>query len=136
MAVTPKPQATIDEYIDRFPENIQSILQEIRRTIHRAAPEALEVISYKMPAFKQGSILVYFAPFKKHIGLYPPVSGDPAIEKAIAPYAGPRGNLQFPLNQPIPYKLIERIVKLRVMQDRIKTTAKVPGTASRRAHST
>ena len=74
-----------------------------------------------MPAFTQSGILVYFAAFKKHIGLYPPVSGDAAIEKAIAPYAGPKGNLQFPLDQPIPYKLIERIVKLRLKQNQAKS---------------
>ncbi len=71
-----------------------------------------------MPAFTQDGILVYFAAFKKHIGLYPPVSGDAKLEKAIATYAGQKGNLRFPLDQPIPYRLIERIVKLRVKQNR------------------
>ena len=113
----------IDEYIQAFPSEIQSILQSIRTTIRKAAPEAEEIISYRMPAFRQNGILVYFAAFKKHIGLYPPVSGDPAVEKAIAPYAGPKGNLQFPLDQPIPYDLIERIVKLRVKQTQAKASA-------------
>ena len=113
--------ASIDEYIQAFPPEIQSILQSIRTTIRKAAPEAEEIISYRMPAFKQNGILVYFAAFKKHIGLYPPVSGDAAIEKAIAPYAGPKGNLQFPLDQPVPYKLIERIVKLRLKQNQAKS---------------
>ena len=113
--------ASIDEYIQAFPPEIQSILQSIRTTIRKAAPEAEEIISYRMPAFRQNGILVYFAAFKKHIGLYPPVSGDAAIEKAIAPYAGPKGNLQFPLDQPIPYKLIERIVKLRLKQNQAKS---------------
>lgn len=113
--------ASIDEYIQAFPPEIQSILQSIRTTIRKAAPEAEEIISYRMPAFRQNGILVYFAAFKKHIGLYPPVSGDAAIEKAIAPYAGPKGNLQFPLDQPIPYGLIERIVKLRLKQNQAKS---------------
>jgi uncharacterized protein YdhG (YjbR/CyaY superfamily) len=116
--------ANIDEYIQAFPPEILSILQSIRTTIRKAAPEAEEIISYKMPAFRQNGILVYFAAFKKHIGLFPPVSGDAAIEKAIAPYAGPKGNLQFPLDQPIPYDLIERIVKLRVRQNQAKASTK------------
>ena len=77
-----------------------------------------------MPAFRHHGILIYFAAWKKHIGLYPPISGDVAIEKAVAKYAGPKGNLQFPLNEPIPYNLIKRIVKLRVKQDREKAEAK------------
>ena len=108
----------IDAYILQFPTDVQEILQKVRETIRTAAPEAKEVISYQMPAFRQHGILVYFAAWKKHIGLYPPISGDVAIEKAVAKYAGPKGNLQFPLDEPIPYNLIKRIVKLRVKQDR------------------
>ena len=77
-----------------------------------------------MPAFRQHGILVYFAAWKKHIGLYPPISGDKALEKAVARYAGPKGNLQFPLDEPMPLDLIERIVKLRVKQDTAKAAAK------------
>ena len=77
-----------------FTAEVQSILEEVRATIKAEAPDAEEIISYRMPAFRLHGILVYFAAFKKHIGLYPPVSGDKAIEKAIAPYAGPKGNLQ------------------------------------------
>jgi uncharacterized protein YdhG (YjbR/CyaY superfamily) len=115
------PAATnIDDYIDGFPPKVQAILVRIRRIIRKAAPDAEEIISYRMPAFRQNGILVYFAAFKKHIGLFPPVSGDKAIEKAIAVYAGPKGNLQFPLDQPIPYELIGQIVKLRVKQNSAK----------------
>jgi uncharacterized protein YdhG (YjbR/CyaY superfamily) len=124
MDVRTPSSASIDEYIQAFSPEVQSILQKIRTAIRKAAPEAEEIISYRMPAFKQNGILVYFAAFKKHIGLYPPVSGDPTIEKAIAPYAGPKGNLQFPLDQPIPYGLIERIVKLRVKQNQAKASKK------------
>jgi uncharacterized protein YdhG (YjbR/CyaY superfamily) len=114
----------IDEYIAKFSPDVQTILERIRLTIHNVAPEAQETISYQMPAFTQSGVLVYFAAFKNHIGLYPPVSGDAALEKAISPYAGEKGNLRFPLNQPIPYGLIERIVKLRVKQNLAKAAAK------------
>ena len=98
--------------------------EQVRTTIRTAAPEATETISYQMPTFKQHGILVYFAGWKKHIGLYPPVSGDKALKKAVARYSGPKGNLQFPLDEPIPYDLIERIVRLRVKQDLAKAAAK------------
>ncbi|MDP9171106.1 MAG: DUF1801 domain-containing protein [Acidobacteriota bacterium] len=114
----------IDEYIAAYPPDVQAILQRIRQTIRNTAPNAEETISYRIPAFTQDGIVVYFAAFKKHIGLYPPVSGDPAIEKAIARYAGDKGNLRFPLDQDIPYGLIERIVKLRVKQNLAKAAAK------------
>ena len=80
-----------------------------------AAPEAEETISYRMPAFKMNGVLVYFAAFKTHIGLYPPVRGDDSLMRAVRPYAGPKGNLQFPLDKRIPYALIRRIVKARVL---------------------
>jgi uncharacterized protein YdhG (YjbR/CyaY superfamily) len=112
--------ASIDEYIAASAPMVQPILRKIRRTISAAAPDAEEVISYRMPAFRLHGILVYFAAFKHHIGLFPPVSGDAMLEKAIAPYAGPKGNLKFPLDQPVPYALIKRIVLLRVKQDRAR----------------
>jgi uncharacterized protein YdhG (YjbR/CyaY superfamily) len=118
------PPQNIDEYITAFPLEVRAILERIRLTIRNAAPDAREIISYRMPAFTLSGILVYFAAFKNHIGLFPPVSGDARIEKAIAPYAGEKGNLRFPLNQPIPYDLIERIVKLRVKQNLAKAAAK------------
>lgn len=114
----------IDEYISRFPAEVQAILEDVRTTIRRAAPLAQEVISYQMPAFRQDGILVYFAAWKNHIGFYPPISGDEALEKAVAQYAGPKGNLQFPLDKPIPFHLITRIVKLRVKQNNEKAEAK------------
>ncbi len=119
--MTPRPKpANIDAYIASASPEVQPILQEIRRTIQAAAPSAEETISYAIPAFRLNGILVYFAAFKKHIGLYPPIRGDATLAKVIAPYAGPKGNLQFPLDQPIPYKLIERIVKHRVKQNTAK----------------
>jgi uncharacterized protein YdhG (YjbR/CyaY superfamily) len=114
----------IDGYISQFPADVQAVLEQVRETIRQAAPEAKETISYMMPAFRQQGILVYFAAWKKHIGMYPPISGDEALEEAIARYAGPKGNLQFPLDEPLPLNLIERIVKLRVKQDSAKTAAR------------
>ena len=114
----------IDGYISQFPADVQAILEKVRTTISQAAPEAKEAISYQMPAFKLNGMLVYFAAWKKHIGFYPPVAGDNALEKAVARYAGEKGNLQFPLDQPIPYDLIERIVKLRVKQNSATAAAK------------
>jgi uncharacterized protein YdhG (YjbR/CyaY superfamily) len=104
---------SFEAYASSFAPEIRSILRKVRATIRKAAPQAQESISYRMPAFKLHGELVYFAAFKKHIGLYPPVRGDAALMKAVAPYAGPKGNLQFPLDQPIPYDLIHRIVKQR-----------------------
>ena len=118
------PAGDVDGYLSKFPADVRRVLEKVRRTIRRAAPDADEVISYQMPAFKQHGILVFFAAWKEHIGLYPPISGDPALEKAVAKYAGPKGNLQFPLSEPIPYDLIERIVKLRVRQNNAKAAAK------------
>lgn len=118
---TPKD---IDEYISQFSPDVQEILSKIRKTIRNAAPDAEEIISYQMPAFRQHGMLVYFAAWKEHIGLYPPIFGDAAIEKAVSGYAGPKGNLQFPLDKPIPWNLIKRIVKLRVNQDNEKAAAK------------
>ena len=115
--VTP---GNIDEYIASFSPEVQAILERIRLTIRNAAPGARETISYKMPAFRLNGVLVYFAAFRKHIGFYPPVRGDAKLQKAIAAYAGEKGNLRFPLDQPIPFDLIERIVKLRVKQDSSK----------------
>jgi uncharacterized protein YdhG (YjbR/CyaY superfamily) len=120
----PEAPASIDEYIAAFSPEVQSILRKIRATIAAAVPDARERISYRMPAFTQHGILVYFAAFKTHIGVYPPVSGDPRLEKALSPYAGPKGNLKFPFAQPIPYDLIRRIATLRVKQNLAKAAAR------------
>ena len=123
----PPPAAaptTVDEYIAAFPPEVRRILQRVRRVARAAAPEAREVISYRMPALKQNGVLVYFAAFKNHIGLYPPISGDADIAKAVAPYAGEKGNLRFPFDEPIPYDLIARITALRLKQDLAKAASK------------
>ncbi len=110
----------IDEYISAAPRECRPILEKIRRLIRQAAPRAEETISYRMPAFKQKNILVHFAVFKKHIGLYPPVRGDENLMRAVAPYAGAKGNLRFPLEKRIPYGLIRRIVKKRLLEEKRK----------------
>jgi uncharacterized protein YdhG (YjbR/CyaY superfamily) len=116
---TGKPE-TIDEYNAGFPPEKRAILEKIRTTIRDAAPDAKEVISYRMPTFTQNGVLIHYAAFKNHIGLYPPVSGDAELEAALAPYAGEKGNLRFPLDHPIPYGLIERIVKHKLKQNQAK----------------
>lgn len=112
-----KPK-TISEYIARHPPAVRKILQKIRSTIRAAAPGAEETISYRIPTFTLNGPVVYFAAFKNHIGFYPPVREDPQLEKAVSKYANPKGNLRFPLGEPIPYALIARIVKHRVKRNR------------------
>lgn len=115
---------SIDEYIATFPAEIQQRLQAIRATIHAAAPEATEKISYQMPTFAQQGNLIHFAAFKNHIGMYPAPSGIAAFQEELAPYAGAKGSIRFPLDQPIPHELISKIVKFRVAENLAKATAK------------
>ena len=115
-----KPTATIDAYIKGAQPAARPILRRIRKIIRKSAPGAEETISYRVPAFRRHGILVYFAAFKKHIGIFPPIKGDKALEKALQRYRGPKGNLQFPLDEPIPYDLIERIATLRAKQNDAK----------------
>ena len=114
-------QERIDSYIATAAPAVRPVLRKIRSVIRKAAPDAKEVISYRMPAFRQHGMLVYFAAFKDHIGVFPPVRGDARLDKALARYKGPKGNLRFPLDEPVPFALIERITKLRVKQDATKT---------------
>ena len=123
MPTTRASPKDIDGYIAMFTPDVQAVLNRVRLTIRNAAPDAKEAISYKIPAFKLNGILVYFAAFKNHIGLYPPVRGDAKLERAISPYAGEKGNLRFPYDRPIPYDLIESIVKFRVEQNLTKAGA-------------
>jgi uncharacterized protein YdhG (YjbR/CyaY superfamily) len=115
---------TVNEYIASFPPDVRAILRRVRQVVRKAAPDAEEIISYRMPALRQGGVLVYYAAFRNHLGLYPPVRGDTRLEKAIAPYAGPKGNLRFPFDQPIPYALIGRITAFRLKQTLARATAR------------
>ena len=113
----PTPQ-TIDEYISGFPAEVQEVLQKIRMTIRKAAPKAEESMSYKMPTFNlNGHYLVYFAAYKNHIGFYPAPIGMPEFQEALSRYQAGKGTLQFPLDQPIPYPIITKIVKYRVKEN-------------------
>ncbi len=113
----PKGFTNIDEYIASFPKETQVLLEQIRKTIKTAAPEAEEVISYQMPAFRQNGILVYFAAYSKHIGFYPTGSGITAFKNELANYKGGKGTIQLPLDQPIPLELISKIVTFRVIEN-------------------
>ena len=123
--------ATIDEYIAGFPADIQAILQDIRAVIHKTAPDAAEAIKYQMPTFIQYGNLIHFGAYKKHIGMYPVPGGDEKLTRALAPYAGDKGTMRFPLDEPMPYPLIARIIKARLKEGRAwakaKEAAKVTG---------
>jgi uncharacterized protein YdhG (YjbR/CyaY superfamily) len=111
------PPATIDEYISQCPEEVQPVLKEIRAVIKESAPGAVEKISYRMPGFYLKGMLVWFAAFKNHIGFYPTGAGIEAFKEELSAYKFSKGAVQFPLDQPIPYELIRRIVKYRVAEN-------------------
>jgi len=102
--------ANVDAYIASFPKDVQTVLKKIRATIKRALPEASERISYGIPTYRLERDVIHFGAFKRHIGVYPPVR-DPALAARLAKYSGEKGNLQFPLDEPIPYALIGAIAK-------------------------
>lgn len=141
MATPRTTPASVDDYIAAFPADVQAVLRQVRQAVREAAPQATEVISYQMPALRQHGILVFFAAFKKHVGFYPPITGDARLEQAAAKYAGEKGNLRFPLDEPMPLKLIKGLTALRVAQDAAhaaekkkkaarKRTAAAPGNAA------
>jgi uncharacterized protein YdhG (YjbR/CyaY superfamily) len=112
-----RPQyKTIDEYIKTFPADIQNILEKMRRTIKETAPGAVEAFSYGMPTFKLNGNLVHFAAYKRHIGFYPTPSAIEAFGAELAPYRTSRGAIQFPLDKPVPFDLIKKIVAFRVKE--------------------
>ncbi len=111
---------TIDEYIAGFPEDVQIILKKLREVIRKTAPEAKEKISYQMPTFYLNGNLVHFAAYKKHIGLYPAPSGIEAFQEKISQYKWAKGSVQFPIDQPLPYDLVEKIVLYRVNENKKK----------------
>ncbi len=109
--------ATIDDYIGSFPEHVQDVLEQVRRTIRKVVPTGEETISYQIPTITlDGTYLVYFAGWKNHVSLYPIPTDDEALERKLAPYQSGKGTLKFPLDKPIPYDLIERVVKSLVQQ--------------------
>ena len=124
MKTDPTAPTTIDEYIAGFPEDVQKILQKVRMTIKKAAPDAEEAIKYRMPTFTLKGNLVYFAGFKNHIGFYPVPTGIEAFKKELSVYKQGKGSIQFPLDQPIPYDLISKIVKFRIKENLERAAAK------------
>ena len=116
--------STIDEYIRTFPREVQNKLSDLRATIRRAAPDAVEKISYRMPTFVQKKNLVHFAGYEHHIGFYPTPSGITAFEDELSRYATSKGAVQFPIDEPLPLALVTRIVKFRVAENEAKASAR------------
>lgn len=109
----------VDQYIQKFPKQVQAPLNQIRKEIHELAPESTEGISYGMPAYKlEGKPLVYFAAFKQHIGFYATPSGHAQFAKELAGYKNGKGSVQFPLDKPLPLELIRKIIQFRVTENR------------------
>jgi uncharacterized protein YdhG (YjbR/CyaY superfamily) len=117
MAANKKTPKNIDEYVERFPKQVQVLLRQMRRTIRKAAPKAEETISYGIPSFKLGRNLVWFAGYKRHIGFYPGSAAISAFKKELSAYRSAKGSVQFPVNKPLPLALVSRIVKFRVEQN-------------------
>jgi uncharacterized protein YdhG (YjbR/CyaY superfamily) len=117
MATTGKRFKTIDEYIGTFPPDVQKILEELRETIHEIAPGAQETIQYGIPTFTLNGNLVHFAAFENHIGFYPTPSAIVAFRNELAPYHHAKGSVQFPINEPVPFDLVRRIVQFRVKEN-------------------
>jgi uncharacterized protein YdhG (YjbR/CyaY superfamily) len=119
MATPRKQFKTVDEYIAAFPKNVQDILEELRRVIRESAPDAEEAINYGIPTFKlNGGNMVHFAAFKSHIGFFPTPTAIVAFKKELSGYKTSKGTIQFPLDKPIPFDLIRKIVKFRVEENR------------------
>jgi len=115
----------IDDYVDRFPKEVQQLLKKMRLTIKKAAPKAKETISYGIPAFTLNGLLVWFAAFKSHIGFYPRASAIAAFKKELSAYKGAKGSVQFPFDEQLPLALVSRIVKFRVKENLSKRKNKV-----------
>jgi len=116
---------TMDAYIASFPKEVRSILEKIRQTIRKAAPDAVEAISYQIPTFKlNGKNLVHFAAWKDHVGFYATPSGNAAFRKELSKYKVAKGSIQFPLEEPIPYDLVTRMVLFRVKETQARKKIK------------
>jgi uncharacterized protein YdhG (YjbR/CyaY superfamily) len=124
MRTDPTSPNNIDEYIAGFPQDVQEILEKIRLTIKKAAPDAEETINYQIPTFTLKGNLVHFAAFKKHIGFYPTPSGIEKFKDELSVYEGAKGSVKFPLDKPIPFALITKIVKFRVKENIDRAAAK------------
>ena len=114
---TRKP-VSVDAYVAGFPPGVRLLLEQLRELVRSIAPDATETISYGIPTYRRDGGLVYFAAFKQHVGFYPPLRGDARLEKAVARYANEKGNLRFPLDEPLPLALIGRIVRHQLKRAR------------------
>lgn len=121
MASTPN---SVDDYISGFPPDVREKLERLRHAIRKAAPKAEEVISYKMPLYKLNGMLVSFAAWKNHIGMYPTPATTGELKKKIEPFEGSKATLKFPLDKPLPLTLISKLVKLRVAENEKRRAAK------------
>jgi|JI10StandDraft_1071094.scaffolds.fasta_scaffold03715_5 uncharacterized protein YdhG (YjbR/CyaY superfamily) len=124
MKSKPKAIETIDQYIAQFSDSEQKVLQEVRKCIQSAAPEATEAIKYQMPTFCQNGNLIHFAMCKEHLGVYPTPSAIVEFAKELEPYATSKGAIQFPLAKKIPFTLIKKMTKFRVSEMAQKAAAK------------
>ncbi len=115
---------TVDEYISQFPSEVKLLLKQLRKIITTAAPDAEEVLSYQMPAYKYNGMLIYFAAHKNHIGLYPFKTAITAFQKELTKYEGAKGTVRFPFDKPLPGKLITKIVKFRLKENLLKAALK------------
>jgi uncharacterized protein YdhG (YjbR/CyaY superfamily) len=120
MPVSKPKNKAVSAFIRKYPANTRKILEKMRETIRKAAPDAEETISYMIPAYKQNRTLVYFSGFKDHIGFFPTSSGIRAFKKELSGYAVSKGTAHFPLDKPVPWGLIRKIVKFRVKENSIK----------------
>jgi uncharacterized protein YdhG (YjbR/CyaY superfamily) len=122
---------SIDDYISTFPEPVRTVLEEVRRTIRRVLPDAVETIRYDMPTFAvDGKSLVHFAGWKKHIGIYPMPQADAETEQEFGPYTTEKGTGQFSLKEPVPYDVIEHAVAKLLEQRRASAEATQQSTGS------
>lgn len=124
MSTSRKTARNFDDYLDRFPKDVQQRLKHMRLTIKKAAPQSQETISYGIPAFRLNGMLVWFAAFKNHIGFYPRTSAIAAFKKELSSYKGAKGSVHFPFDKPLPLPLISRMVKFRVKENLSKSKKK------------
>jgi uncharacterized protein YdhG (YjbR/CyaY superfamily) len=123
LSVSKKTFKTIDEYIALFPKDVRNILEELRKAIRDVAPQAEEAISYQIPTYKLNGNLVHFAAFKDHISFFPTSSGIEAFKVKLKSYKTSKGTIRFPLDEPIPFDLIEEIVRFRVKENLSKNNS-------------
>ena len=116
----PQMKNPIDNYIENFPEDIKEILNKIRQIGKKLAPNAIEKISYQIPSFHENGIVFYYAAFKNHFSIFPPIKGDAELLEKVKPYANPKGNLLFKYKNPIPYDLIEKVVLQLIKENNLR----------------